>query len=1028
MNRSHQYRVRQSLLRLTALAAGIGIGLVGQAQAQTAPAAGESAASSQAETKTLDRVAVTGSKIKGVDMESAVPLTSVTRAEIERMGVTSVDEVLKNLTVAGEGPGRMSNDSHNSFANLRNIGSSRTLVLVNGHRWVGGSNINGQVNLNSIPLGAVERVDVLKDGGSVLYGADAMVGLINIILKDEFDGLEASARFSTYGQGGIERNVNLTGGHAGERFSAMLGLQYAEGESIGNDEYEITSTPPPFGSPKALTWSNSTPAGRFLLCRTGTALVNGLCPANRLEDPSGRPGANNMTNAFTYDEGKTGPTDWHTYNVNNDGFNDRGYRDLVTGYKRKSAIGSMKFDINERLQFKLFAQYMEESMKRPQAPTTIDVGSNALPFVIPTNSYYNPFGKPIARAQRALAESGRMFASTAQTKVISPSLSGNFDLGERRFDWEVGFMTGTTSQRAGFLNDISASRLRSALGPSYKDASGKIVCGTPATPAVPARPGRPAVPAQPATVIPGCVPVNLLGAGAITQEMLDYLQLDEYSNTNYFRDNDYFAQISTPNLFSLPAGDVGMAAGVERHIVSGRFVSSEVLQRGDVLGSGTITPTQGGYGVKEAYAEFYVPALKDLPLIKQLDFSLAGRFSKYDSGASTFNKKWGVKWKITDDLALRGSYSTGFRLDLQGLLQRDIVGTLNLTGETFDPCSVTRNSSGAIIADHYGQLSPDLQAKCRAYGVPAGGYDSSLASNVVTQRNANQELAPEKDVFRTLGLLYSPHFIEGLDLGLDYWDVRFRDSIVFPTAQAMLDNCLAFDGDSQRCPSDWVERNAQGVVTYVRNAALNSTGTGERYTGYDFNAAYRLKTKSWGSFRVDWTNTYLSLFQMNAFPPFQSLAGVYTANVAPTRPNFRLRSNLSLGWNLGNWGVQWTARYYSSLKEQCRFVGTIAVEMCNDLGEPTFVDPNGNVQSNRYLPFLRGGSANRLGAYTIHDINVSYKARWLGDARISGGVRNAFNKQPSPSMALGLNSNGIGYSPSFGVPDRYYYVEYKQKF
>ncbi|WP_123647508.1 TonB-dependent receptor domain-containing protein [Lysobacter enzymogenes] len=1005
MNRPHQYRVRKSLLRLTALTAGIGIGLAGQAQAQTAPAAAESAASSQAEAKTLDRVAVTGSKIKGVDMESAVPLTSVTRAEIERMGVTSVDEVMRVLTVSGEGAGRMSNDSHNSFANLRNIGSNRTLVLVNGHRWVGSSNINGTVNLNSIPLAAVERVDVLKDGGSVLYGADAMVGLINIILKDDFDGAEGSVRFSTYGKGGIERNVNLTGGHAGERFSAMLGVQFAEGEAIGNDEYEITSTPPPFGSPKSLTWSDATPAGRFLLCRRGAALVNGLCPTNRQEDPSGRGGA-----FFTYDEGKTGTTDWHTYNRSNDGFNDRGYRDLLTGYKRKSAVGSMKFDISDHMQFKVFAQYMDESMKRPLPPTTIDVGSSALPFVIPTNSYYNPFGKPIARVQRALAETGgRGFASRAQTKVISSSLTGDFELAGRSFDWEVGFMTGITSQHADNLYEVSASRVRNALGPSFKDASGKIVCGTP---------GK---------VIEGCVPLNLLGTGAVTQEMLNYLRIDSNTNSNYFRDNDYFAQISTPNLFSLPAGDVGMAAGVERHVVWGRFVSSEVLQRADVLGSSSRQPASGGYGVKEAYAEFYVPVLKDLPLVKQLDFSLAGRFSKYDSGVSAFNKKWGMKWKITDDLALRASYSTGYRLDLGGLLQNDIVGVLNLTGSTFDPCTVTRNSSGTVIADHYGQLTPDLQAKCRAYGVPEGGYDSSLATNVATQRNANQELQPEKDVFRTLGLLYSPHFIDGLDLGLDYWDVRFRDSIVFPTPQTMLDNCLAFEGDSHRCPDGWVERDAKGVVTYVRNAALNSLGQGERYTGYDFNAKYRLKTK-WGNFRADWTNTYLSLFQLNAVPPFQSMVGTYTANTFPTRPNFRLRSNLALGWDLGNWGVQWTARYYSSLKEQCRFVGTIAVDMCNDLGEPTFVDPNGNVANNRYLPFLRGGSANRLGAYTLHDISVSYKAPWLDGARISGGVRNAFNKQPSVSMTTGLSSSGIGFSPGFGMPDRYYYVEYKQKF
>lgn len=1008
VNRSHQYRAGSSLFRVTALAVAVGIGLVGQARAQTGSAQGEPAEPSQKEATTLDRVAVTGSKIKGVDMEGAAPLVSISRAQIDRMGVASVDDVFRLLTVAGEGAGRMSNDNHNSFANLRNIGANRTLVLVNGHRWVGGSNINGTVNLNSIPLGAVERIDVLKDGGSVLYGADAMVGLVNIILKEEYDGAEGSIRYGTYGEGGAERNVQLTGGHSGERFSAMLGVQYGEGEGIGNTEYEIASVPPPFGSPRALTWNNATPAGRFLLCRRGAALSGGLCPATAQEDPAGRRGA-----FFTYDEGKTGAKDWRTYDINTDSFNDRGYRDLLTGYKRKSAIGSIKFDINERMRFKVFAQYMDESMKRPVPPTTIDVGSGALAFVIPANSYYNPFGQPIARVQRALAETGgRQFDSRAQTKVISPSLSGEFDAFGRSFDWEVGFMTGTTFQRADALYEISTGRLRNALGPSFKDASGNIVCGTP---------GK---------VLAGCVPLNLLGAGAVTPQMLNYLMHSGSAAgfTNYFRDNDYFAQFSTPNLFRLPAGDVGMAGGFERHLVYGRFEPGEALRRNDVLGSGSRQPTSGGYGVKEGYAEFYLPVLKDLPLIRQLDVSVAGRYSRYDSGVSAFNKKFGLKWKITDDLALRGSYSTGYRLDLQGLLQNDTVGLINLTGATLDPCTFTTDSTGKVIGSSYAQLSPELQAKCRAYGVPAGGYNSQDAANVVTQRNSNDELQPEKDVFRTVGLLYSPRFVEGLDLSLDYWNVRFRDSILFPTTQAMLDNCLAFDGDSKRCPQGWVERDAKGVVTYIRNSALNNIGDGERYSGYDFRAAYRLKDQPWGRLNFEWTGTYLALFQMNAQPPFQSLVGTYAANTFPTRPNWRLRSNLTAGWSRGNWGVQWTARYFSGLKEPCRFVGTIAVESCNALGEPTFTDPNGNLVNNKYLPYLHGGSANRLGAYTIHDINVSYKPRWLGEGRLSGGIRNVFDKQPSVSRSLGLSASGIGYSPGFGVPDRYYYVEYKQKF
>lgn len=1005
VNTSNQHRAARSLLRVTTLAAAIGIGLVGQAHAQSAPKGDEPAASAKSEATTLERVAVTGSQIKGVDMESAVPLVSVSRAEIDRMGVTSVDDVLRILAVVGEGAGRMSNSSHNSYANLRNIGTNRTLVLVNGHRWVGSSDLGGAVNLNSIPLGIVERVDVLKDGGSVLYGADAMVGLVNIVLKDNYDGVEGRVRYGSYEQGGgTEREVQVTAGHTGERFSGVVAFQSSKGDPILNTDYKITAVPPPYGSPPSLTWSNATPAGRFQLCR-GNVNAAGVCPTASLGDPAGG------RNFFTYDPGQTGKN-WRNYNLDSDPFNDRQYRDLLTPYDRQSVVGSMKYTINDHMYFKMFGEYLSERMERPLPPAVFDLGTSANPIVIPRNNFYNPFGVPIGRVQRSAVEGGgREFSSRARTRTISSALGGDFELAGRNFDWEVGFMAGSTYQRAQNQNEFSLAKLRNALGPSFKDPGGNVVCGTP---------GK---------VIAGCVPLNLLGVGAITPEMLDYLRLDPESGfTNYFRDNDYWAQFSTPNLFRLPAGDVGLAGGFERHIVYGAFNPSESLRKGDVMGSPTRNYTAGGYGVREAYGEFYVPVLKDIPLIKQLDFSLAGRYSRYDSGVSTFNKKWGVKWKITDDLALRGSYSTGFRYDLGGILQNDMVGTTTLGGGTFDPCTFTTGTNGAITANRYAQLSPELQAKCRGFGVPAGGYDSRLAGSVTTQRNANPNLQPEKDVFRTVGILYSPRFIQGLDLSVDYWAVRFRDSIVLPTVQDMLENCLANYGDSHVCPENSVQRDANGAVTYVRNAALNSNGTGERYSGYDVRAIYRLKTESWGNFRFDWNSAYLASFQQSAVPPFQNLVGTYSASSFPTRPSFRLRSNLTVGWDRGRWGAQWTARYYSGLKEPCRFVGTSAVELCNDLGEVQFRDPNGNVANNKYLPFLHGGSANYLSAYTLHDVNASYKTTWLGGGRISGGVRNVFNKQPSVSMSAGQSGAGIGYSPSFGIPDRFFYLEYSQKF
>lgn len=1007
---------RTPLLRLT-LATAVLAALYGAPSAHAftassadAPAAGQaadqadadSAKPKAAEATKLERVMVTGSKIKGVDVENDEPLVTISRAQIDKLGVSSVDEVLATLTESGEARGRATNADQNSYANLRNIGSNRTLVLVNGHRWVGGSDIGGIVNLNTIPLAAVDHIDVLKDGGSVLYGADAMVGLINVILKDHYDGIEGRVRLGGYGEGGgFERNAQLTGGWSSGRFSGVLGLAYGKGDAVSATEYDITSVPAPYGGAGfgKLNWSDITPAGRFQTCKVALD-AKGNCSSANLVGPDGT----NQT-YYTYDPGQTGKN-WRLYDPNSDRYNANSFRDLLTPYERASVTGSMKYDFTDHVQFKLSAQYVSERvLDKPGAPQSI---TNAIVGGIPANNYYNLSGKPIGLIQRALTEDGgQSFSYYTQTRVLTPSVVGNFGMLGRDIDWEVGFERGTTTFHSDWANMLSISRLKNALGPSFKDANGNIVCGTP---------GK---------VLAGCVPMNPFGAGTITPDMLSYVLFNQpLLVRNNFTDSDYFAQFSTPNLFSLPAGDVGMAAGFERHREYGYTSSSQQFYApSDVVGYAR-GATGGGFASNDFFTEFYVPVLKDLPLVKSLDLSIAGRYSMYDSGVNVFNKKYGVKWKITDDLAFRGSYSTGYRIDIAAIIQNNAITQGNILGSVsqHDPCSFTTDSKGKITANYYALLSPAQQATCQSYGLPAGGYNAAAAPGVTFQNRGNPQIGPEKDIFNSAGLLYSPHFIEGLDLALDYWAIKFRASLYRPSVQNMLDNCLA--GVSNLCPAGWVTRDANGYVNFVRTSALNGPGGVERYRGFDFHAAYKLPTTSIGDFRFDWSTSYLASAHNFVSPntttnpvplPPQSQVGVYG-------PLWRVRANFSVGWSRGNWSAQWTARYYSSLKERCSLIGTAAVYLCNDLGPVQFHDPS-NVANDKFLPFLRGGSANRLAAYTLQDINVGYKTPWLGGGRISGGIRNLFNKRPP------LSRSGSWYDlGSFGLPDRYFYVEYDQKF
>lgn len=952
----------------------------------------------------IERIEVTGSKIKGVDMESAVPIQTITRVQIEATGATSLDEVLQTLAVSGDARNRTSGADQNSFANLRGIGFGRTLVLVNGHRWVGSSDLNGTVDLSSIPLASVQRIDVLKDGGSVLYGADAMVGLINIVLKDHYDGVEARAYYGDYQHAsGAQKKVELTAGHTGERFSSMVALQVNDGAGIHNSDYPITRQRSPAGSGYTNNTDN-TPAGRFQLCK-GALLASGGCAAGTLADPGG-----NKNNFITYDTpynpalGAAG-NNWHTYNRPTDSYNNQVFNNLVVPLEQKSIVGDMTYRFADHTRLRVTAQFMDVDASSDAAPNDLNLGpgglANGTGIFISPNSYYNPFGVPIGRVQRAATEIGpAVRVANTKTTAISPVLSGDFELANRNFDWEAGMEYGATRQHSNRLNEISIARLTSALGPSFKDASGNIVCGTPAQP------------------IAGCVPANLLGAGTLTPAMLDYIRLDpsQVGWTNDFRDHDYFVQLSSPNLFQLPAGPLGFASGFERHIVYGSTVRSAAYEQNDVL-SGTRGSTDGGYGSKDAYAEFYVPVLKGVPLVKMLDLSVAFRHSKYDSGASVNNKQFGLKWKVIDDLALRGSYSTGYRLDLSGIIQNSATSAVTVT----DPCSFTTTTSGSIASNRYAQLTPAQQAQCQAAGVPAGGYDTRTAIPAqATQLNTgNQQLGPERDIFRTAGFVYSPHYVRGLDITVDYWDVIFRDSILKPNANQMVLNCLSNPGDPRLCPEGWLTRNANGVVTSLRTSALNGPG-GERFKGVDVNLRYRPKTTPWGRFGIELNNAILTEVIDTPATPVDKV-GVFTTATTSSGSHYRLRSNLNVDWARGNWSARWGARYFSGQTENCTLTGSAYASVCNDLGPvQSQSDPN-NPATAKYLPFLSGGSANRIPAYTLHDISVAYMP--TPKSRIKFGVNNAFNKTPP----LAINSNR-SFPLNFGMPDRFFYTEFTYKF
>jgi len=941
----------------------------GAAFAQDTTASGD-----QQQATTLDRIEVTGSRIKRTDIETSQPIFSLSREDIQSQGLTSVGDVIQNITTSGSTLNTTMNNGGNgeTRVSLRNLGSNRTLVLVNGRRWVGGTGLGGAVDLNTIPTAAVERIEVLKDGASTIYGSDAIAGVVNVILRQNFDGAEANAYIGSFSKGdGARQSYDFTVGSAGDRWSAMLGIGYVKEEPVWAGDREI-SKEPVFGTGAAFG-SSTTPYGRYALCTGVFSPATGTCAGGETR-PDGTAGQ------FAYDPGQSG-ANWRNYGTRPDvePYNFAPDNYLLTPQERKSLFMNGSLDITDNVRFKATATYNNRKSAQILAAMPIVLGTGPGANVqsravsISPDSLYNPFGETVSRIQRRVTETGgRKFLQDVDTLAIDLGFEGTLNFADKPFDWEAGYFYGENKQNNVTYGLFNVPALKSALGPSMLDAGGNPICVTTAGDA--------------GTIIPGCVPMNLLGAtGSITQAMLDYSSFVAHDSLGY-KQKTYYANIGG-DLFDMPggAGAFAFSFGLEHRTESGFSQPDALIASGNTTGNAS-APTAGGFKVDEAYLELSIPVLKDIPGARLLDFSVATRYSKYDTFGNTLNSKFGFRWKPIDDLLVRGNWSEGFRAP-------SISELFSGVGDSFptiaDPCNLAR----------FGSLSPAQQQVCIAQGVPAGGYDQGNPQ-IRIDVGGNPNLQPETSTSKTLGFVYSPGWLEGFDVSLDWWQIKMENTITVTTGQAILDGCI-IDGRQELC--QLFTRNPGGSL----NLLSGPVNQGDlKMEGFDMTLGYKLPETAWGKFSFSWDNTYVTKSEGTAAP---FTVGEYAQN----NNGWRLRSNLQTRWEMGDWGATWNVRYYSDQDESCQsFVDYGYSFLCSD---PDRVISDGN-----------GGSVaaaqNHVGATTYHDVSAYWSSPW--NAKVTLGVNNVFDKDPPRSVAAFANS----FDQQYEVPGRFYYLRYTQKF
>ena len=912
----------------------------------------------QTGTTELDRIQVTGSRIRQVDIETAQPVVTISREEIQAGGFNTVADILQNLPSAGSptfsrtAPLTANQEAGGQYIDLRNLGPQRTLVLVNGKRL--GISPDGFQDVSTIPTAMVERIDVLKDGASSIYGSDAMAGVINIITRRNFEGAEANAYIGQYGEGdGQKQTYDFVIGMTGDRGSVTIGAEYHKEDDVwarnrwfSNDSYPYY---PQYSTTVVGQWGN------WRVGSTGAWQV-----ADRGSDALGPGGWHDQTAADT-----SKPSD---------------QMHVMTPLERRSLFASANYDVTDSIRFVTDIGYTKRSSFRQIAGYPTQSQAAAINAPMSASSYFNPTGgaNPVNWRRRGW-EVPRTTDTDQTTWRFTVALEGSFEIGARYFDWDVGYMYNENETQIINNGNLYIPNIRLAVGPSFMNDQGQIVCGTPGN------------------VIAGCVPWNPFagfGTGAVAHSLEDpavqaFLYKQEHA-LGRTETNNYFANLAG-SLWTLPAGDLGFAVGYEHRKEEGGFTPDAIAQSGNStnLASG---PTYGSYTLDEVYAELNIPILADVAAAKELSLSVASRYSDLDTFGDTTNNKFGLKWRPTDDLLVRATWAEGFRAPTIG----DLYGG---TSDTFttgfrDPCdSVYGEARGSArclqdVPADYRQLQQGF--------VPTNG--PAAQTPVPFRSGSNPFLEPENSKSKTVGFVYSPNFVEGLSVSLDWWNIRIENTIVADTPNEILSDCYVALIES-RCALFSRDPTLGNIVTQLSFGGRNS-GYAET-EGYDLDVNYNLNTDH-GRFGVRWATTYVSLFETKS---------TNDVDEVPSQANgfggsFRVRSNLNLSWALNDLSVNWGMRYNSGTKEACYFE-----ELCSI---PDYQAPD---TLGTIVP------QNEIGSVTFHDLQVSYATPWNG--RIAIGANNVFDRDPP--IYYSQPSSGFAFYGGHDI-GRFIYMRYQQKF
>jgi iron complex outermembrane receptor protein len=904
-----------------------------------APAAqAQPAAEPVPEEEYVEEIVVTGSRIPRKELTTAAPVTVLDKVQLERTGRTSIGEILQNIPEQSNATNTSVNNggSGATRVNLRGLGAERTLVLLNGRRHVaGGTGADASVDLNSIPSAAIQRIEILKDGGSAVYGSDAIAGVVNIITRKDYSGTEARLYTGVSDKGdGQLLDLSLTTGQSTERGNILFSAGYYTQKDVfsGDRDFSKFDQFYDFNERQIYTLGSVTIPEGSITPRAGEGTGNQAWLDLRAKYP---------TAATFIRDRNTG--EWRPFNgvgvteAGGDLYNYQPANYLVTPQERAHlySTGGVRLGSSARAFYEASYTNRQSAQKLAAEP----LGTRGEGVTVSAQNVYNPFGRNFTDMRRRLIEFGnRDYAQDLTTYRIVTGLEGRV---LDRFSWDVAFNYGRTQGIETKQGLLQRSLLRNAVGPSFIDpVSGEATCGTPAAP------------------IAGCVPLNLFGGeGSITKEMANYLS---YRGTaRGFNQQQSISANIGGELFKIgKATPWGLALGYEHRREAGADIPDPLTAKGDTTGNKG-EPTEGRFYVNEVYAELSMPVWgrtdgetgenRDV-----LEFTLAARGFDYNTFGSDFTGKAGVRFSPIRSLTARATGSTAFRApSVSELYSGSVQGFPRVT----DPCSAPR--AGATR-----EQGTPVDAVCDSQGVPDDMFDPRVQQLAIG--GGNKDLQPETAEILTVGVVFEPQFaaLKDFTATVDYFNIAVEDSISSVGTDTIMNSCYpSSGGSSQYC--DRITRFPTGDIDSILDTQSNVGG--DKTAGVDFNLRYQPQT-SFGRVGVSLDATWLHKFDRR----------LASGNIIKGKGTYDLgvytdwKAMLGLNWGNGPLSASANVRWINGFKE-CQENG------CTVQEEGAVEPPSRQVKD-----------------YYSTDVNVAYDWEMkAGTATAQLGMNNVFDAAPA---------------------------------